>query len=262
MSVDTDGPRAAYDGIAAVYDTFTAHHDHETWTATLEALARTHGLSGRRLLDVGCGTGKSFLPFLARGYDVVACDVAPAMAARAAAKAPGVPVLVHDVRALPVLGAFDLVCCLDDGLNHLLGDGDLDAAIAAMAANLAPDGLLLFDLNTLATYRGFFAGTTAVADADSAVVWTGETEAGIGHGGRARARLAVFTRRAGAAIGWERHDAVLDQRHHPEAAVQDALAASGLTCVVHAGHGLDGIPHDGVDELVDTKAVYLARRAR
>ena len=43
---------------------------YPSWTATLERLAVRHGLAGRRLLDVGCGTGKSFLPFLARGYDV------------------------------------------------------------------------------------------------------------------------------------------------------------------------------------------------
>jgi SAM-dependent methyltransferase len=258
--IETDGPRAAYDGMAAVYDRFTAHHDYAAWTAALESLARAHGLSGRRLLDVGCGTGKSFLPFLARGYEVVACDVSPAMAALAAAKAPAVPVHVLDARTLPLLGGFDLVTCLDDCLNHLLTEEDLTAALAAMAANLAPDGLLLFDLNTLATYRGFFAGATVVADDATAIVWTGETDPRLGAGGRASARLVAFT--PDGAGRWARLDVVHVQRHHPEAVVRTALAAAGLTCVAVAGHGLDGVPHDGVDELSDTKAVYLARRAR
>ena len=39
---------------------------------------------GERVLDVACGTGKSFMPFLARGWDVTACDLSPAMLARAA----------------------------------------------------------------------------------------------------------------------------------------------------------------------------------
>src|SRR5215210_3637169 len=93
--------RVAYDLLAADYDAFTAHHDYERWTATLEALARRHGASGHRLLDLACGTGKSFLPFLRRGYSVTACDISPAMTRRARAKAGSrADVLERDVREL------------------------------------------------------------------------------------------------------------------------------------------------------------------
>jgi 2-polyprenyl-3-methyl-5-hydroxy-6-metoxy-1,4-benzoquinol methylase len=71
----TASARDAYDVAADVYDDFTAHHDYEGWTALIERLARAHGLAGGRLLDVGCGTGNSFLPFLERGYQVTACDI-------------------------------------------------------------------------------------------------------------------------------------------------------------------------------------------
>jgi SAM-dependent methyltransferase len=245
MARNTDGARAAYDRMAPHYDRFTAHHDYDAWTRTLERLAREHGLAGRRLLDVGCGTGKSFHPFLRRGYDVVACDVSPAMAARARIRAPGVPVHVCDVRALPVLGRFDLVCCLDDCLNHLLDAGALALAVTRMAANLAPGGVLVFDLNTLATYRSFFAAEHRVGD----LGWRGRTAGDAGPGTLARAELRV----GATAI---RHV----QRHHPEADARAALAAAGLRCAAVYGHGLDGAPHPGLDELADTKAVYVARR--
>src|SRR3954447_13575959 len=131
--------RAAYEAFAPHYDAFTAHHDYETWTRTLEGMARAHGLSGTRLLDVACGTGKSFLPFLDRGYEVTACDISPAMADRAAAKAgDGARIEVHDMRALPRLGAFDLVCCLDDAVNYVLSAQELEATLAGLARNLAP----------------------------------------------------------------------------------------------------------------------------
>src|SRR5512143_3404997 len=93
MATITEPPVAdqvarAYDCLAPYYDAFTAGYDYATWTAALEALAAEHGLAGKRLLDVACGTGKSFLPFLGRGYEVTACDISPAMLAIARTKAP------------------------------------------------------------------------------------------------------------------------------------------------------------------------------
>jgi ubiquinone/menaquinone biosynthesis C-methylase UbiE len=143
-----DTARDAYGPLAAVYDLFTAHHRHDVWLARLEALGRRHGLTGRRVLDVGCGTGKSFLPLVRRGYRVTGCDISPEMLAEARRTAPPHVRLVEaDMRDLPDLGRFDLVTCLDDAVNYLLGDDDLTRALASMARALAPRGLLVFDTN-------------------------------------------------------------------------------------------------------------------
>jgi SAM-dependent methyltransferase len=259
MTALADAAAGAYDQMAPFYDRFTAHHDYDAWTGTLEALARDHGLAGRRLLDVGCGTGKSFLPFLRRGYDVVACDVSPRMAALAAEKAPHVPVHVCDVRALPALGEFDLVCCLDDALNHLLEPGELTSALAAIAGNLAAEGIALFDVNTLATYRTFFASTSVEETDELVSIWAGRSSPAAEPGVLAEAVFTAFWSDGGS---WSRARVTHLQRHHPARVILDAIAAAGLDCVGVYGHGLDGVPHDGVDELADTKAVYLARRAR
>src|SRR4051812_2157103 len=96
---------AAYDTLAPFYNSYTRRFGHEAWLSNLEAIARDHGLRGNRLLDVGCGTGKSFLPLLARGYEVTACDISPAMVERAVEAAAGsAEVVVADARDLPVLG--------------------------------------------------------------------------------------------------------------------------------------------------------------
>src|SRR4051812_5469915 len=115
-----DQALSAYDALAPHYDAFTAGYDYERWLDALEELAREHGLRGRRLLDVACGTGKSFLPMLERCYDVVACDLSPGMVARAREKASGdVELFVADMRELPRVGSFDLITCLDDAVNYL-----------------------------------------------------------------------------------------------------------------------------------------------
>src|SRR4051794_16241113 len=120
----------AYELLAPFYDLYTENYGHDRWLASIEAIALEHGLRGSRLLDVGCGTGKSFLPMLARGYEVTAFDISPAMVSRARDAATGTraEVLVADARELPELGRFDIAIALDDALNYMLGDDELRAA--------------------------------------------------------------------------------------------------------------------------------------
>jgi len=244
----------AYDLTAPVYDAFTAHHDYEAWTDAIERHAVRHGLRGRRMLDVGCGTGKSFLPWLRRGFDVAGCDVSEEMLARAAAKAPHVPLTVADARDLPPLGAFDLVLALDDVLNHVTTD-ELPGTFASLARVLARDGLLVFDVNTQRTFATFFAECQAVLTDDVAVVWQGLTES-FAPGGEGHARLDAFT--PDGAGGWARSTAFHTQCHHPLAAVADALTAAGLTVRGRYGQGFDAVLVDPPDERRHTKALFFA----
>src|SRR5881392_3469789 len=146
---------SAYELLAPFYDLYTHDYEHDRWLANIEAIALGHGLTGHRLLDVGCGTGKSFMPMLARGYEVTACDISPGMVERAR-EASGAHVLVADARDLPDLGRFDIVMALDDALNYLLSDEELAMAFEGVARNLRPGGLFVFDLNSLFIYRHLF----------------------------------------------------------------------------------------------------------
>src|SRR5438067_491847 len=128
MATQIEDPAvAAYELLAPFYDLYTHDYGHEEWLANIEAIALGHGLDGHRLLDVGCGTGKSFLPMLARGYDVTACDISPRMVERAreAGDAFGAEVFVADARELPEVGPFDLAMALDDALNYVLSGEEL-----------------------------------------------------------------------------------------------------------------------------------------
>src|SRR3954469_18676079 len=76
---------AAYDLLAPFYDLYTHDYQHDALLGNIEAIALDNGLTGHSLLDVGCGTGKSFMPMLARGYEVTGCDISPGMVERARA---------------------------------------------------------------------------------------------------------------------------------------------------------------------------------
>ena len=191
----------AYESIAPVYDDFTAHHNYEAWIATLLELAAENGLrvGASRALDVGCGTGKSFTPLLDRGWEVTACDISASMVALAREKAGDrVRVEVADMREMPVLGSFDIAFCIDDAVNYLHSPEELTATLRAVAANLAPDGLLIFDSNTIVNYRGFFAERVEIEANGVRMIWDGH-----GDGSASPARSA---RRASPSNRWRGRD--------------------------------------------------------
>ncbi len=239
-----------YEAMAPVYDDFTAHHEYDLWTADLLKILERHGLRGKRLLDVACGTGKSFLEMLPRGWQVTACDISPSMLDQARGKADdAVELSVADMTALPEFGEFDLVWALDDAINYLLSGEELERALTGMRANLAPTGLLLFDVNALSAYRTFFAQTEVVERGGRRLVWHGLTAPDVPPGSICESRLEV---ELGESLNHR-------QRHFPEAEVLIALRGAGLECLDVYGHGMDGIPTQPLDEETHTKAIYVAR---
>ncbi len=252
--------KRAYEGTAAAYDDFTAHHEDEAWLADLLDGLRDHGLRGNRLLDVGCGTGKSFVPMLPRGWEITGCDISPSMLELAREKAGNaVRLEVADMLALPKLGEFDLVWALDDTVNYLLGTEELLRALTGMRENLARTGLLLFDVNTLLAYRTFFAETTVVERSGRRLVWRGLAAPDVAPGSTCESRLEVVPGGEGEGQG-EATFVTHRQRHFPQAEVLATLARAGLKCLGTYGIYTDGVRKQPLDEAVHTKAIYVARR--
>jgi SAM-dependent methyltransferase len=249
------GARLAYDAMAPVYDAFTAGHDYEGWLSDLLPHLERCALSGNRLLDVGCGTGTSFLPMLARGWRVTGCDLSAEMVRLAREKvSEAVRLEVADMRDLPRFGSFDLVWALDDAVNYLLSTEELTAALAGMRDNLGGGGLLVFDLNAQHTYRTVFAERHVVEQDGLRITWIGLTAPDAGVGSICEARVEV---EGATSARTHRHR----QRHFTEAEVRAALVGVGLECLAIYGHGFDGVPTQPLDEVRHTKAIYIARIA-
>jgi SAM-dependent methyltransferase len=250
-----------YDAFAPHYDAFTSGSDYERWTDGVVEHARLYGLQGRTLLDVACGTGKSFLPFLRRGFDVVGCDSSSAMLAEAARKAPRARLVLADMRELPPLGRFDLVTCFDDSLNYLQAEPDLRAAFGSMAANLAADGLALFDLNSLKAYRTTFAADSVRDHHDGRVfAWRGGSSENAEAEGVADAWIDVFVPAADGL--YERVRSHHSQRHFARDRVEVLLREAGLELLAVNGVLDDGALVPDADELRHLKVLYTARRAK
>jgi SAM-dependent methyltransferase len=85
---DTADARAAYDSMAADYvgvedNPFNAYYEQPSLRALLPPVA------GRRVLDAGCGAGRTSEWLVEQGAEVVGVDASPAMLRRARERVPG-----------------------------------------------------------------------------------------------------------------------------------------------------------------------------
>jgi len=162
---------------------------------------------------------------------------------------------------LPQFGEFDLVWALDDTLNYLLSSEELRLALTGMRVNLAPTGLLLFDLNTLLAYRTFFAETTVVERQGGRLVWRGLAAASVAPGSICESHLEVVSDDENGKHGTA---TVLThrQRHFPHEEVLASLELAGLECLDTYGIYTDGIRKQPLDESIHTKAIYVVRCPR
>ncbi|HKF82306.1 MAG TPA: class I SAM-dependent methyltransferase [Solirubrobacterales bacterium] len=250
-----DAAKQAYDVIAPTYDEFVHGYMYERWTARLLEEARAHGLEGKRLLDVGCGTGLSLISMVERGWEVTGCDISAEMLELARAKVSGrAELVVADMRELPVLGGFDLVWAVNNPFNYLLGVDELVATLSGMRGNLAPGGIVLFDLATLATFRGLFSEEHKVEADGRSLLWQGQAAAGdLLPGATAEASYEASGEPASAHVH--------RQRHFAEAEVTAAIGAAGLRCLGVSGE-LESDLHQPLDEERHNMAVYVCAAAR
>jgi SAM-dependent methyltransferase len=242
--------RAAYDAVASIYDQFTGNNNYELWFGELLPKLEELGLRQGALLDVACGTGKGIGPMLDRGWTVTACDISPGMIEQAMEKFPeGVKFEVRDLLELPHLGDFDLVWALNDPVNYLVDDGDLERAFASMGANLAPEGLLVFDCNTMKIFREAFGADVEDKRGDLGT-WRGLGGADDIYGAEISGQ-GVET-------------SVHRERHWPVDVVRAALTTAGLEPLAAIGQREEGaglVLSPDCDEDRDHKIIHVAKRA-
>jgi ubiquinone/menaquinone biosynthesis C-methylase UbiE len=138
--VDRLPTKAGYDRWAEIYDGY----DNPLVALEAPVVRELVGdVSGLRIADIGCGTGRHTVPLAMDAAQVTGVDFSEGMLARARAKVQGLPVdlIRHDLtRRLPLPStSFDRVLsCLV--LEHI---HDLDAVFSEMARICKPGGFVV-----------------------------------------------------------------------------------------------------------------------
>lgn len=138
----------SYHDLAGWYDALASARgkDYDAESAVLLELAAARGVEVGSLLDVACGTGRHLASFAGRIDAVAGTDGSPEMLTIAAARlGPEVALYEVDLRRFDLGRTFAAVTCLLSSIGHVDDGEELDAAVAAMAAHVAPGGILLIE---------------------------------------------------------------------------------------------------------------------
>ena len=163
-----------YGDFAAVYDLLTTNVPYDE-IAEYYAKILCKITNGRRLLDMGCGTGNLTIRLAERGFDVIGQDASSEMLAIAAEKSSEVQWICQNMAETELGEEVDAVISTLDSINHLESAEEIAACFVSAAANLKRGGAFVFDVNTIYKHREILANNTFVYDVDGAYcVWQNE----------------------------------------------------------------------------------------
>lgn len=132
------------DRMAEVYDDFYLLFRNDA-PAAVEFLAPL--AKGRRVLELGIGTGRIALPLVERGIKMHGVDASQAMVAKLRAKPGGaeIPVEMGNFANLKIGGRFSLIYVVFNTFFALLSQDDQVRCFTRVAKRLTPDGAFVIE---------------------------------------------------------------------------------------------------------------------
>lgn len=184
----------AYTDFAEVYDELMDDTPYEEWCGFLVGLFQKYGAAAdnvgavskqtaenlrqerNTILDLGCGTGTLTELLARRGYDMIGVDNAQEMLQIAIEKRErsGLDILylLQDMRELELYGTVGAVVSVCDSLNYLLAEEDIVQTFERVNNYLYPQGLFIFDFNTVYKYAVVIGDATIAENReDCSFIW-------------------------------------------------------------------------------------------
>lgn len=164
-----------YESFASYYDDLTQNIDYNKLAKYFKKQIEKYGNGGNILLDLACGTGSLSIELAKCGFDVVGVDASEEMLSVAMNKnfKFGNPIFLNQtMQNLDMFGTIDVVVCSLDSINHIKDEKDVVSAFERVSLFLNPEGLFIFDVNTLYKHKNIIGNNTFVYDTDNVYcVW-------------------------------------------------------------------------------------------
>ncbi|MBQ9901643.1 MAG: class I SAM-dependent methyltransferase [Clostridia bacterium] len=166
----------SYDLFAEYYDELMGEVDYPARARYIDGLIKQCKPDARLLVDLACGTGSMTVEFAAKGYDVIGVDLSENMLSKAREKSDGsILYLCQSMQELDMYGTIDAFVCTLDSLNHIEDREQLLLALSRVSLFLEPDGVFVFDMNTLYKHEHILADNAFVYETEDVFcVWQNE----------------------------------------------------------------------------------------
>ncbi|MBR5359279.1 MAG: class I SAM-dependent methyltransferase [Lachnospiraceae bacterium] len=167
-----------YKDFASVYDDLMDNVPYEEWVAHVTDILNEYGIDNGLVLDLGCGTGNVTRLLAEEGYDMIGIDLSEDMLSVAMSKeevscreGENILYLCQDMREFELYGTVRAVVSLCDSINYLLTKEDIITVCRLVNNYLDPEGIFVFDFNTVCKYRAIGDSVIAENRDDCSFIW-------------------------------------------------------------------------------------------
>ena len=166
----------SYTDFAEVYDQLMDDVPYAAWAERIIELLQAHGIDDGLVLDLGCGTGTLTEMLAQAGYDMIGVDLSPEMLEAANRKkeqsGQDILYLCQDMRSFELYGTCRAFVSRCDAINYILTWEDLVTVFRLVNNYLDPDGIFVFDCNTIRKYEHILAENTIAETRDiGSFIW-------------------------------------------------------------------------------------------
>lgn len=142
---------STYDQFAFIYDSLMADIPYEKYAEWVQYHAPV--TAGKRLVDIGCGTGVLSVQFAKAGYEVIGVDLSESMLTvaqnRSLENNTVISFICQSMAEMDGIDGVDVAVIAIDSLNYLETFEEVEQTFQQIFAALATDGQLFFDVHSL-----------------------------------------------------------------------------------------------------------------
>lgn len=166
----------SYENFARVYDELMDNVPYEEWAEFIVSILNKNGITEGLVLELGCGTGKLMTLLGNAGFDMIGVDNSVDMLQIAREKtSPEFLYLLQDMREFELYGTVKAVVSICDSINYVTDREDLKEVFRLVNNYLDPEGLFIFDFNTIYKYKNVIGETIIAEDRDDvSFIWFNE----------------------------------------------------------------------------------------